>query len=69
MALQHHFVVIMNEDGSAEIDWETEINNDNSTIWDTEKLEWYHHTEEEVAEANEKATLRLQAILNQPKER
>lgn len=65
MALQHHFVVRIEEDGSAEIDWDTSLNFDSGDVWDTEKEEWYNRTEEAVSYSYDLAEARLTALLKQ----
>jgi hypothetical protein len=60
MALQHHFVVVV-EDGKMFIDTEVSINFDSGSIWDTEQETWensYDHYEE-----YEKANELLQDLL------
>jgi hypothetical protein len=60
MALQHHFVVVV-EDGKMFIDTDVSINFDSGSIWDTEQETWensYDHYEE-----YEKANELLQDLL------
>jgi hypothetical protein len=49
MALQHHFIVVV-EDGKMFIDYETSINFDAGSIWDPETETWgnsYDHPSED----------------------
>lgn len=39
MALQHHYVVVV-EDGKMWIDWDVSINFDSGSVWDTEQETW-----------------------------
>jgi hypothetical protein len=39
MALQHHFIVVV-ENGKMFIDYETSINFDGGSVWDTETETW-----------------------------
>ena len=53
--LQHHFVVIVNDDGSVETDSETLINLDGSDVYEPSAGLWYHHYEDDVSESYDKA--------------
>lgn len=64
MALEHHFVVVVREDGTMDIDGEVSLNFDSGSVWDTTNETWLDYTEEDVYEANEQAFERLYAVLN-----
>lgn len=64
MSKQYHFVVIVNEDGTFQMDYDTSINFDNGNVWDTEESHWYSHTEDEVFDGYEEAADRLEARLS-----
>lgn len=64
MSKQYHFIVIVNEDGTFEMDYDTSINFDNGDVWDTKENEWKFHTDDEVFEGYEEAADRLEARLS-----
>ena len=65
MSKQYHFVVLVNEDGTAEIEPTISLNFDNGDVWDTEQQQWYDHSEDEVAEGYDLAEAQLSALLKQ----
>lgn len=64
MSKQYHFIVIVNEDGTFEMDYQTSINCDYGDVWNEEEKQWYSHTDDEVFEGYEKAADRLEALLS-----
>ncbi len=64
MALQHHFVVVV-EDGKAWIDYDVSINFDSGSIWDTEDEDWLNFDNLTAAqqEENEEAADSIASIL------
>lgn len=66
MALEHHFVVVVREDGTMNIDSEVPLYS-GCNVWDTVQETWRNYTEDEdVREANEQAFLLLSATLDRP---
>lgn len=64
MTKQYHFIVIVNEDGTFQMDYDTSINFDNGDVWNEEEHQWYFHTDNEVFEGYEEAADRLEARLS-----
>jgi hypothetical protein len=64
MALQHHFVVVV-EDGKAWIDYDVSINFDSGSIWDTEDEDWldFSNLTDTQQEENEEASELIATIL------
>ena len=65
MKLQHHFVVVIDENGEANIDYDTSINFDSGDVWDEETEEWHHRSEEEVSTEYETAEMLLLSLVKQ----
>jgi len=55
MALQHHFVVVVDENGEMNLDYSTSINFDSGDVWNDETEQWHHRNEESVSDSYEKA--------------
>lgn len=45
MGIQSHFVVAIDENGQAKIDYEVSINFDNGNVWNEEEEQWSYHIE------------------------
>lgn len=65
MGKQSHFVVVIDENGQANIDYDTSINFDTGDVWDEELHEWFHRTDDEVAAQYEKAEMLLISLVKQ----
>ena len=65
MAMQSHFVVVIDENGQANIDYDTSINFDSGDVWNEETQEWSHRTEDEVATQYETAEALLLSLVQQ----
>jgi hypothetical protein len=49
MAKQSHFVVMIDENGEANIDYDTSVNFGDGDVWDDSLETWFNRTEEEVS--------------------
>ena len=68
MALQHHFVVVV-EDGKAYIDYETtDTYLTSGDVWDTNSEMWISRNDDEASEDYEKAEIALTYHLQTLKE-
>ena len=65
MAKQSHFVVVIDEDGEATIDYDTSINFDSGDVWDEDSEMWFHRTEDEVSKEYEVAEELLLSLVKQ----
>ena len=65
MAMQSHFVVVIDENGQANIDYDTSINFDSGDVWNEETQEWLYRTDDEVATQYEKAEMLLVSLVKQ----
>ena len=65
MAKQSHFVVMINEDGEATIDYDTSINFDSGDVWDEDTETWFNRNEDEVSEKYELAENLLLSLVKQ----
>jgi hypothetical protein len=63
--LQHHFVVVIDENGEANIDYDTSINFDSGDVWNEETEEWQHRSDEAVSSQYEKAEMLLLSLVKQ----
>jgi hypothetical protein len=65
MGKQSHFVVRIDEDGEANIDYDTSINFDSGDVWDEDKETWFNRNEEEVSTEYETAEMLLLSLVKQ----
>lgn len=62
MSKQFHFIVVMEENGKARIDYDVPINDDAGEVWDPESNEWL--SAYDVAEDYEKMAEKLWNLIN-----
>lgn len=56
MALEHHFVISVDEEGEILIDYETLESHFNGEVWDSEKNQFFYYNEtEEIEQSYNKA--------------
>jgi hypothetical protein len=65
MAKQSHFVVMIDENGQATIDYDTSINFGNGDVWDEDRETWFDRNEAEVSSEYEVAEALLLSLLKQ----
>lgn len=66
MALQHHFAVVVEEDGTMFIDYDISINYDSGDTWDTAEETWVSMgTDDKVYESYQQAADKLNNLLKQ----
>ena len=65
MGKQAHFVVMIDEDGEAVIDYDTSINFDSGDVWDESTETWFGRNEEEVSTEYEVAESLLISLVKQ----
>jgi hypothetical protein len=65
MGKQSHFVVVIAENGQANIDYDTSINFDSGDVWDEDKETWFNRNEEEVSTEYEAAEMLLLSLVKQ----
>jgi len=65
MAKQSHFIVVIDENGQATIDYDTSINHNNGDVWDEDSEMWFYRTEDEVSDAYEVAEEVLLSLVKQ----
>lgn len=65
MAIQSHFVVVIDQNGQANIDYEISINFDNGDVWNEETQQWSYRSEDEVATHYETAEKLLTTLVQQ----
>jgi hypothetical protein len=64
MSKQYYFAVVVEEDGTAWIDHEMEVNYGAGNVWDTENENWTDSYKEEHYEGFELASANLNQILH-----
>lgn len=65
MSKQSHFVVAVDEEGVATIDYELSIHFDSGDVWDEDTASWFNRNEPEVSEAYETAEALLLSLVKQ----
>ena len=69
MAFQHHFVVIVEEDGTSYIDYDTSVNFDCGEVWDDNSEMWFSRNDDEVVDSYEQASTLLSNLLEQTRKK
>lgn len=65
MGKQSHFVVAVDEEGVAIIDYALSIHFDSGDVWDEDTASWFGRNEPEVSDAYEKAEEVLMSLVRQ----
>lgn len=65
MAKEAHFIVMINENGEANIEYEISMNFDCGEVWDTIKETWFERNDNQVSSEYERAELLLLSLVKQ----
>ena len=65
MAKQSHFLVVIDENGEANIDYDISINFDAGDVWDDSLETWFNRNEDEVSKEYELAEELMLSLVKQ----